>query len=426
MKKAFLFILAVVVATMYAGAQKKMIRTAEDALEKKELDKAWESIQAAKNNVETKDNPKTYFVMGEILQELSKTTTDAKYAAISDDPIVEAFKSYEKCLEMDPKRRFESDIAKQLLDITGTAGLNKDLSTIAANKAFNEYDKKNFSKAFDKFELVLKIRQYTILKAIPDTLMIFNSGLAAVNAKKYDEAVSYLKKAIDMKYNGGTTYSWLRSAYMLKGDTAQAIATMQKAYEVYPNDLSVLVDLVNFYLINGQVTQAFDYLNKAKEKDPNNVSFIFAEGTLYEKMNRPDKAIESYNKAIAVDSTYFNAYYNIGVIYHNKAKAIYDSAVNENDTKKYNELVIKADQELKNSLPPLEKAHRVDVKETLTAETLESIYFRLQMYDRLLKISEEMHQYYPKDLAHAKMLKNAYLNLKMDDKLKQLNTEMGW
>jgi len=410
--------------TMYAGAQKKMISAAQDALEKGELDKAWESIQTAKNSVETKDNPKTYFVMGQILQAVSKST-DSKYAAISENPVVDAFNSYQKALDIDPKKRYSSDVSKAFLDISGI-GPAKDLSTIASVKAISEYEKKNYDKALELFELVLSIEKYTIFKDLIDTSIIFNCGLAAVNAKKYDKAIMYLKKVTDLKYGGGSSYSWLRSAYMSKGDTALATATMQKAYEIYPNDLSVLVDLVNFYLTSGQIKEAFDYLNKAKEKDPKNVSFIFAEGTLYEKMNQPDKALEAYNSAIKLDSNYFNSYYNIGVMYHNKAKSLYDSANNENDMKKYAELNKRAEEELKKCIPYLEKAHQIDPKESLTAETLESIYFRLQMDEKLLNLCEEMHQYYPKDETHAKMLKNIYVKLKMDDKLTKLKTEMGW
>jgi tetratricopeptide (TPR) repeat protein len=422
MKKAFLIILAMLV-TMSAGAQKKMISAAQDALEKGELDKAWESIQTAKNSVETKDNPKTYFVMGQILQAVCKSS-DQKYAAISENPVVDAFNSYQKALDIDPKKRYSSDVSKEFLN-PDAVGQNKDLLAIASNKAIAEYEKKSYDKALELFELVLSIEQYTIYKILVDTSIIFNCGLAAVNAKKYDKAIGYLKKVTELKYGGGSSYSWLRGAYMAKGDTVSATATMQKAYEIYPNDLSVLVDLVNFYLTSGQVKEAFAYLNKAEEKDPNNVSFIFAEGTLYEKMNQPDKALEAYTRATKIDPNYFNSYYNIGVMYHNKAKSLYDSANNAND-QKYAELSSRAETELRKCIPYLEKAHQIDPKESPTAETLESIYFRLQMDEKLLNLSEEMHQYYPKDETHAKMLKNIYVKLKMDDKLAKLKTEMGW
>jgi tetratricopeptide (TPR) repeat protein len=415
MKKAFLFFLAIVATTMYAGAQKKMINAAQDALDKLELDKAWESIQTAKNSDETKDNPKTYFVMGEILQAIGKSK-DSKYASLSDNPIIEAFNTYQKALDIDPKKKYNNDISLKL----------PELASLSAAKAISYYDAKNYDKSLEHFELVLTIEKNPIYKNMIDTSMIFNCGLSAVNAKKYDKAIEYLKRVAELKYGGGSTYSWLRSAYMSKGDTAQATAIMQKAYEIYPNDLSVLVDLVNFYLTSGQVTQAFDYLNKAKEKDPNNVSFIFAEGTLYEKMNKPDKAIESYDKALLIDPNYFNAYYNIGAIYHNKAKSLYDSANNENDSKKYSELLNRADEELKKSITPLEKAHQIDTKETTTAETLKSIYVRLQMDDKLLALCEEMHKLLPQNESFAKTLKGLYEKLKMDGKLQELKTEMGW
>jgi len=378
MKKAILLILAIAM-TLCVGAQKKMINSAQDALEKGELDKAWESIQTALNNDETKALPKTWLVKGKILQAIGKST-DAKYSSISENPAVEAFASYQKAIELDVKKKVNKEVDLQLLE----------LSSVAANKAIIAFDAKNYDRALELFELIITIETNPMYNNKIDTAMLFNSGLASLNAKKYDKAIDYFNKAAIYKYGGGNTYSLIKNAYMAKGDTVNALATMKKAFETYPNELTVIVDLINFYLLNNQADQAMTYLNVAKQKEPNNVSFLFAEGTLLEKMNQPEKAFEVYTKATQIDSNYFNAYYNIGVMFYNKAVKVFDAASNEKDDAKYQELQKKGDDELKKSLPYMEKAHKIDPKEKVAAETLKGLYFRLQMNEKLKALKLEM------------------------------------
>jgi tetratricopeptide (TPR) repeat protein len=379
MKKAILLVLAIAM-TLYAGAQKKMINAAQDALEKGELDKAWGSIQTALTNDETKDLPKTWLVKGKILQAIGKADTLKKYSSISENPAVEAFASYQKAIELDAKKKVNKEIDLQLLE----------LSSIAANKAILAFDAKNYDRALELFELILTIEANPMYNNKVDTAMVFNCGLASLNAKKYDKAIDYFKKAATYKYGGGNTYSLIKNAYMSKGDTVNALATMKMAFEAYPNELTVIVDLINFYLLNNQAEQAMSYLNKAKQKEPNNVSFLFAEGTLREKMNQPDSAFEVYLKATKIDSNYFNAYYNIGVMFYNKAVKVFDAASLEKDDAKYQELQKKGDEELKKALPYMEKAHKIDPKEKVAAETLKGLYYRLQMNEKLKALKQEM------------------------------------
>jgi tetratricopeptide (TPR) repeat protein len=377
MKKIFLFFLAVLVATMYAGAQKKMINAAQNALDDTLLDKALESIQTAKNSIETKDNPKTYYVMGEILQAIGKSTS-AKYSSLTDNPLVEAFNSYQKSLELDPKK-YKNEIDLKLSDLT----------ILAKIKAIDYFDTKNYEKALEHFELVFNIEKDPIFKTV-DTSNIFNCGLTAMNVKKYDKAIEYFKKAIDLKFEGGGTYSWLRKAYLQKGDTAMALATMQKAFEEYPSDINVLVDQVNYYVSTGQTQKAFDFLSKAKEKDPNNSSFYSTEGTLYEKLNKQEDAIKSYEKAIELNQQNYDAYFCLGILYYNNAVIINNKATEENDNTKYNVLIEQRNKEFEKGLPYMEQAHKIDPKADEAAKNLKVFYIQLQMNDKLELLKKEM------------------------------------
>jgi len=376
MKKIYLIFLCVMTTGMLM-AQKKVVRIAEKELNKGNLKVAWDTLQAALQNEETKNNADTWFLRGLILQNIAKST-DSTIRNMVDNPVNQAYESYEKAIQIDAKVRNRVNLQ-----------LN-DLYIAAVTHGSEAFEKKDFNKALEMFELSLKIESAPIFKNIIDTSMMYNCGLAALNAKNYDKAIEYFQKAAQYGYNGGVTYSLLRSAYIEKGDSVNALKTLQEGFEKYPNDLNMIVDLVNYYITAQKVEDALKYLNIAKEKEPNNPSFYFAEGTLYEKLNDFEKAEAAYRKATEIDPNSFNAWYNLGVLYYNKAVKIFDAATNEKDDVKYNQLLEQGNEVLKQCIPFLEQAHKIDPKEETCAKTLRGLYFRLQMKDKLDAINAEM------------------------------------
>ena len=54
------------------------------------------------------------------------------------------------------------------------------------------------------------------------------------------------------------------------------------------------------------------------EADPKNESVLFVLGVTYEKNNNPVEAEKVYNRALELNPTYFDAHYNLGVMYYNQ------------------------------------------------------------------------------------------------------------
>ena len=106
------------------------------------------------------------------------------------------------------------------------------------------------------------------------------------------------------------------------------------------------------------------------------------------------KSTEAYNKAITLKPDYFDALYNIGAMYFNKAVKMQEVANAITDNKKYNEASAKADKVFAESLPFLEKAEQVntDDKETYRGllETLKKLYLMMNQADKAKAISEKL------------------------------------
>jgi hypothetical protein len=93
-----------------------------------------------------------------------------------------------------------------------------------------------------------------------------------------------------------------------------------------------------------------------------------------------------------MDPTYFNSYYNLGVMFYNEAVRLYEEANSINDQKEYEAARAKGDEALASSVPYMEKAHEIDKTEPTTMETLKTLYYRLKMTEKYEAIMKELGQ----------------------------------
>ncbi|MDP4225259.1 MAG: tetratricopeptide repeat protein [Bacteroidota bacterium] len=294
---------------------------------------------------------------------------------IVEDPLQQSFDTYKKAMDMDKEGKETKKFSENL----------KKLKSQFENDGISEFNQDNYDQAMKDFENVLEIGHLPIFKTFTDTSLLYNAGLAAYSAKNYEKALQYYSQAKDYKYGGANTYIYLKNAYLCLHDTAKALSILKDGFQAYPGNNAILIEMINFYLVSGESQQALDYLKLAKEKDPKNQSFYFAEGTLYEKLKEPAKAEESYKQAIEVKPDYFDAYYNLGALHYNQAVEIFKAAgdIPLSETAKYNAQVEKANSCLKDALPFMEKAHEINPKDINTIQTLQTLYAKLQNFDKM-------------------------------------------
>lgn len=383
-------LLVLLFASTCIFAQKGKVTSALSYKESGKLDKAVESIEETidANNPKSESSitwPRTWEVRGEIYQAVFNTKDEA-YKKLNADPLTVAFDSYLKALELDDKDRFSKSVKIKLTLLIG------DLT----NQAVAGFNEEKYDVALKSFEQIMAIENTPVYKAddagAVDTVIIFNAGLAAYNAQQYDKAIEYYKKAAQYKYNGAKTYSLISSSYMQKGDTINALNTLQDGLKEYSSNGALLVEVINIYLNANKVDDAMKYLDIAIAQDPTNSSYYFAQGTLFDKLQKIDEATSSYMKAIEYKEDYFDAYYNLGALFYNKGVKQVDvaNAVPSNQPEKYEEEKDKADVEFKKAIPYMEKAHEINPTDKFTMESLKTLYYRLKMLDKHAEILEKM------------------------------------
>jgi tetratricopeptide (TPR) repeat protein len=289
-----------------------------------------------------------------------------------NDPLPEALRCLEKAQELDVEGKLNKKIKEQY-DL-----LKKDFERLAIEKFFIP----DYTAAYTAFSEVDIINQKPIMEGVVDTTLLYYAGMSASRADLMDESILYYEKAIQNDFKEAEIYVFLKQKYFTIGDTAKGVETLEKGFKRFPDNQAVLIELINYYLLAGKGENALEYLKIAQDEDPENLSFIFAEATLYDKLGEPEKAKDTYMRCIEKDPNYFNAYYNLGVMYYNKAVEMYKAAETIKTPKEYGVAKDAADEVLKQALPYIEKAHEIDPAERSTLETLKTLYYRTQMTDK--------------------------------------------
>jgi len=215
-----------------------------------------------------------------------------------------------------------------------------------------------------------------------DSIIIYYCGVTAQLAGKNEEAIKYLNLAKEINYfQNGDLYYYLFNSYMGAKDTTKAGSVIETGFTQYPTNKTLMLALINYYIIkNENPNKVIGYLDKAIESDPQNPSLYFAEAALYEKLPDFDKAIVCYKKAIEISPEYFDAQFNLGVLYYNQGASNTEKAnkLNIDDTKGYEKLLAAADVSFKLALPYIEKSYQLRPEEFVVVETLKNLYFRFR------------------------------------------------
>ncbi len=367
MKKITLLLMAVIIS-IAATAQKGKITAAETFIREGAFDKAKVAIEEAIINPKSMGLAKTYYVKGKLAQ-AAYDSGDPKFMELYPDILMEAFNNFEKAIQIDPKLK-NTIIRDNAYALLGNSLLNDAISK------FNEKDYKAAMKSFERNVMVSASDMYV---GMPDTLVIFNAGLAAYNAELYEEAIAHFRTCTLSGTEDTKPYIFISDSYLKMKDTVKAEAALLEGYQAYPDTLDIILQATQFYLDANNSTRAFEFVHKAMEMDPQNHILYLVEGSLYMKLEDYEKAIESLKGSLAKKSDQFESNYNIGLCYVSIANKMLNDANLIADNKEYELAKNKAFEEMKKAVPFFLEAEKVNPTSVATLEFLREIYLKLKM-----------------------------------------------
>ena len=303
------------------------------------------------------------------------------------------FGSLLSCLESDIKKQWTSDVKNKMLTYRNQS----------INKGVDNFLKKNYENAFTSFKMAVEM--YNVL-SMTDTLAMINAALSSEKMNNTDEAFKYYKMCADNNYGKGAEMyqSMIRvlNASELK-DEDKILNVISEGKERYPKDYVLNIEEFNYWYSKGNNEKAQLALENAIESDPTNKILHFNIGVTYDNISNKyhdenkhevafqymNKAISGYENAIILDSTYVDAYYNLGALYYNQS-ITYKSVAGDFSGDKYESEMKKADDMLRKAIPLLERVLTFSLNDKSTLKVLKSLYFNLDDMDNYSRIKKQL------------------------------------
>ncbi|MEX0593456.1 MAG: tetratricopeptide repeat protein [Balneolaceae bacterium] len=279
--------------------------------------------------------------------------------------------------------------------------------------------------AIAHFENAITVEPDSSISHIVLSSILYQLGEIERATSAYENAMTIMDQPVK------EDYEFLISLYFMQEDFDSARNLAEEALDAYPTESIFAQFLADSYLETGQTEEALNMLRNLISEDPDNAQFRFALGTQLYRLAQDeldaatagfeqsyqmedqlqqlsqserselqgridearaeanereargdelaDQAIEQMSEAVRLDPDNDEAYNILGIIYQNRAAALFDKRNNTRDNAAARELDEEARETLRSSLENYEQAAELNPDETTYWESLFQVYTTLGM-----------------------------------------------
>ena len=389
--KKVMILLAVLLTANVMMAQKKDRTDAYMYNKNGQYAKAMASIEKCVNHeqfagMKPNDQSQAWLYRAAIYQNILQSGDEALMAQVPN-ALELVYESLMNCMK---NPDFLEDNKQEIYQRVGS------VMTTYYSKGADDYNAGKFAEAAPMFK-----KAYDIAKSLgsPDANDMLNfAATSALRAQDYNTALEYFTEVKNNGADGVDVYKHLAACYNGLGNAEQAMAMINAGLEKDPSDASLIVEKVNAYMKEGRAAEAVADLNKLRELDPENAQLLFALGTIYGDENNKDLydvdiARQFYEDALAINPDYYDAIYNIGVLYTTMANKYIEQAneitgFSKAEQEQYNSLIEQGNELLRTGLPYLKRAYESQPSDDVK-NVLRSIYVKLNMLEEVKALEAE-------------------------------------
>jgi tetratricopeptide (TPR) repeat protein len=292
-----------------------------------------------------------------------------------------AMESYLKAKDLDVQSRYKDEIRFGLAQV----------QTKANNIGIKNYVAEAFDQAGSSFDLAAEVaRNFDII----DTMAVYNAALCYEKADLTDLAIERYLDCAAINYQVPNVFLFVSTLYRNTGKDEAALKILQDARVDYPREQSLIIEELNIYLTNKDFERAKTNLVLAAEQDSTNEILWFSLGSVLDNIGMTEDAIVAYKKAIEVKSDYFDANYNLGALYFNKAvngindaNELWKPRMSRTEASAQKKLEDDSKEMFSTAKPFLESAFAADNKDVETIRSLKDIYARTGEDDKFIEMN---------------------------------------
>lgn len=250
-------------------------------------------------------DPQALYFKGRIYNGLSADKSIPDTAAYTLKS--EAFDAFKKQQELDKKDIY--------LMVEGYASY-LDLYVGLYDFGAKQFNLKNYDLAYQAFKKANEVKDYTLAKKYTytqvtlsplDTVLVLNTAVAATQAKKVEEGISFYKKLVDAGVQGKdyeNVYEYLVDYYSKKDDQASLQPIFEKAKKLYPENAFWNEVELKAVAAKGDNTALYAKYDEMLAKNPGNYELAYGYAVeLYNALiKKDDKAVTNPAEAEKLQS----------------------------------------------------------------------------------------------------------------------------
>lgn len=365
--RKFILLNTVLFLSTATFAQKQNVQNAIISLKEKDYKQATKEINEAVDNPTTKEDPKAWFVRGNIYLAMQEVE---EYKASS--PYREASKSYREVAKLKPT--YEKDA------VNGGLAYTAQLYYIDAVDAYNN---KKYSESVNLAKYTIDIRNIEDGKRFAanknfDTIAanaLMIGAYAAYYNNDYDKALPMLVSLTGNPIaKDANAYLYLADIYSKQNKAKEQLAIIEEGKKQFPKNEYIRNAELNYYKQTEQEDVFMSKLQAAAESEPNNpvlqanlalgyMSLAFPKDANNKELPSPknydelvNKAEVAFDKAVKGDSKNLDYNYNAGVLFYNRASNLQNrmndiTGNTDAENKKYDALKAERDQMFVKAIP---------------------------------------------------------------------------
>jgi len=202
----------------------------------------------------------------------------------------------------------EFDLAMK--DLNRAIELDPSYPPAYLNRGICHYEMGNIDLALQDLNKVLEIssepvlikqaRQYSLLCGRTNGLRECEKGIAHIDNRRYDEAITELKRVIESNPGNASAYFYLGMAYDNQENYDLAVAAFDKAIELDPEFPGAQNNRGWVYLKTAHYTRAIADFSKEIELNPDFVAVYLNRANAYYDIGQPGLAIADLKKALGL------------------------------------------------------------------------------------------------------------------------------
>ena len=247
--------------------------------------------------------------------------------------------------------------------------------------ADNFFSMRRYADASGAFAKAYELQLHPSIMVI-DTNSVYNAGLLATFAGKYDDGLKYLTEAYKLDdFNNGDTYYYMYYCYFGQKKYKEAKDILFEGLSKFPDNKDIVEGLLNVYIQSGEdPSEIIPIVKKAVDAAPKNPVLWGGLGRIYDALKQPSDAVEAFEQVVKLAPKDADNNYNLGLLYTKKGDAL-NKEINSKSfpsQKEYDAALNEVKDVYQQAIPSLEKALELRPNNLATVELLKNICFRVR------------------------------------------------